>query len=234
MSDRPSEHSGLSSGDPLGSGAEERPRQSEPEHQPTPEPARPAPFPEEAPGSSSGGYTSPPPPGAGGVAVGTAPGAVAGQYTLAGWWPRVGAFLLDGLIIAIGALVVLAAFGAVFSVGFLGSEETGIAALVIGAILGVLAISIVALIYAPLMMARTNGKTLGRMATGIRVVRANGQPMTFGFAMLREVAVKALLFGTAGTITGGIANLLDYLWPLWDDENRALHDFVVDTRTVND
>jgi hypothetical protein len=24
------------------------------------------------------------------------------------------------------------------------------------------------------------------------------------------------------------------LWPLWDDENRALHDFVVDTRTVKD
>ena len=22
------------------------------------------------------------------------------------------------------------------------------------------------------------------------------------------------------------------LWPLWDDENRALHDFVVDTRVV--
>ena len=84
------------------------------------------------------------------------------------------------------------------------------------------------------MMARTNGKTLGRMALGIRVVRANGKPMTFGFAMLREVAVKALLFGILASITAGLASLADVLWPLWDDENRALHDFIVDTRVVRD
>ena len=48
-------------------------------------------------------------------------------------------------------------------------------------------------------MARTNGKTLGRMATGIRVIRADGQPMTFGFAMLREVLVKALLVGVVSS-----------------------------------
>jgi hypothetical protein len=50
--------------------------------------------------------------------------------------------------------------------------------------------------------------------------------------MLREVAVKTLLGGIAGTLTGGLANLLDVLWPLWDEENRALHDFIVDTRTI--
>ena len=71
------------------------------------------------------------------------------------------------------------------------------ASLVVGLMLRSSAIAIVALLYAPLMMARTNGKTLGRMAVGIRVVRANGEPMTFGWAMLREVAVKALLFGFA-------------------------------------
>jgi uncharacterized RDD family membrane protein YckC len=69
---------------------------------------------------------------------------------------------------------------------------------------------------------------------GNRVVRANGEPMTFAWAMLREVAVKALLFGVAGSLTFGLANLADVLWPLWDDENRALHDFLVDTRTVKD
>jgi hypothetical protein len=52
--------------------------------------------------------------------------------------------------------------------------------------------------------------------------------------MLREVVVKALLFGVAGAITGGLANLADVLWPLWEEENRALHDFVVDTRTIKD
>ena len=190
--------------------------------------------PQTAPGGYSGGYSSPPPPGAFGRARHAARSPVTGQYQLAGWWSRVGATLIDGLIISVGALIILALFGSVFSVGFFASEETGVASLIVGLMLSVVAIAIVALLYAPLMMDRTNGKTLGRMAMGIRVVRANGQPMTFGWAMLREVAVKSLLFGIAGSLTFGLASLADYLWPLWDDENRALHDFIVDTRVVRD
>ena len=95
--------------------------------------------------------------------------------------------------------------------------------------LATLCVTIVALLYAPVMMARTNGQTLGRMAVGIRVVRANGEPMTFGCAMLREVAVKcAAVRRRRELVTFGLATLLDVLWPLWDEENRALHDFVVE------
>jgi uncharacterized RDD family membrane protein YckC len=181
------------------------------------------------------GYTTMPPPGAGGPPAPTgAPGPVAGRLVLAGWWRRVGAQLIDGLIIGFGGLALLAAITAPFSIGFFAGEEFGVAALIVGLLLGVICAAIVSLLYAPAMMARTNGRTLGRMATDIRVVRADGRPMTFGFAMLREVAVKALLFGIAGSLTFGLANLADVLWPLWDEENRALHDFVVDTRTVLD
>ena len=218
----------MTSGDPLGPAPDAPPHES---GLPGYEPDRP----QSTPGGYSAGYSSPPPPGAfGAPAHGTAPVPVTGQYQLSGWWSRVGAALIDGLIISVGALIILALFGAIFSVGFFASEETGVAALVVGLMLWFLAIAIVALLYAPLMMDRTNGKTLGRMAVGNRVVRANGEPMTFGWAMLREVAVKALLFGFAGSITFGLANLADALWPLWDDENRALHDFIVDTRTVRD
>jgi uncharacterized RDD family membrane protein YckC len=192
----------------------------------------------EAPRHESGlpGYTSPPPPGAfGGTQTAPPPVVpVTGRYALAGWWSRVGAAIVDGIIIGIGALLIMALFGSVFSIGFFASDEAGVAAVIVGLMLSFVAIAIVALLYAPLMMARTNGKTLGRMAMGIRVVRAKGQPMTFGFAMLREVAVKALLFGIASSITFGLASLADVLWPLWDDENRALHDFIVDTRVVRD
>ena len=219
---------GLTPGDPLAPGPDAPPHESGlPGYEPDP--------PATEPGGYAGGYASPPPPGAfGAPAYATPPVAATGQYQLAGWWSRVGATLLDGLVICVGALIILALFGSVFSVGFFASEETGIASLIVGLLLSVVAIAIVALLYAPLMMDRTNGKTLGRMAVGIRVVRANGQRMTFGWAMLREVAVKALLFGFAGSLTFGLANLADVLWPLWDDENRALHDFLVDTRTVND
>jgi uncharacterized RDD family membrane protein YckC len=184
-------------------------------------------------GDPLAGYTSPPPPGAGGpVNPYGAMAPAGGRLVLAGWWSRAGAFFIDGAIVSVGALLLLIVITAPFSVGFFASDDVGLVSLVVGMLLAVLCVAVVAFLYAPALMARTNGQTIGRMATGIRVVRADGRPMTFGFAMLREVAVKALLFGFAGAITGGIANLLDWLWPLWDEENRALHDFVVNTRTV--
>jgi uncharacterized RDD family membrane protein YckC len=193
----------------------------------------------ETPRHESGlpGYSSPPPPGAFGQPA--PPGSVpavpsTGTYALAGWWSRVAATLIDGVVIGIGALLIVALFGSVFSVGFFASDETGVVAVIVGLLLAFVAIAIVALLYAPLMMARTNGRTLGKMALGIRVVRASGGPITFGYALLREVVVKSLLFGIAGSLTFGLASLLDVLWPLWDEENRALHDFVVNSRVVRD
>lgn len=212
MSERPNDP-GITSGDPLAPGPEA------PRHE------------SGLPGFS--GYSSAPPPGAFGDApVATAPGPSAGRYVLAGWWSRVGAAIIDGIIITVVAVVLLAIFGAGFAAT---DSDTGVGALIAATFVTGLAFAVAALLYAPLMMAKTNGKTLGRMAVGNRVVRANGQPMTFGWAMLREVAVKALLFNAiGGAVTFGLAGLLDVLWPLWDDENRALHDFIVDTRTVKD
>ena len=178
------------------------------------------------------GYTTTPPPGAGGPPVTPASGALTGRHVLSGWWRRVGAQIIDGLIVGAGALVLMVALTAPFSIGFFAGDTFGFLSLIVGLLIAILCVSIAAFLYAPAMMARTNGRTLGRMATGIRVVRADGKPIDFGFAMLREVAVKALLFGFIAAATGGLSFLADVLWPLWDEENRALHDFVVDTRTI--
>jgi uncharacterized RDD family membrane protein YckC len=140
--------------------------------------------------------------------------------------------MVDSLIIGAGGLLLLVAITAPFSIGFFASDSAGAVSLAVGFLLARGCVSLVALFYAPARMARTNGRTLGRMVTGIRVVRANGQPITFGFAVLREVVVKTMLFGFVGSLTVGVVNVLDALWPLWDEENRALHDFVVNTRTV--
>jgi uncharacterized RDD family membrane protein YckC len=214
---------GMASGDPLAGAATQMPSPP-PQSPPVPAPAPPA-YPS--------GYSSPPPPGVGGPAP--AGPTFAGRYVLAGWWRRVGAALIDGTLIFIVALAFLIPLGiGVFGASSSGSD-TGTVATIVGFFLAVLVFALVSLAYAPVMMGKTNGKTLGRMATGIRVVRADGKPITYGFAALREVVVKALLInGVAGSFTFGLAGLLDVLWPLWDDENRALHDFVVNTRTVLD
>ncbi len=206
---------GLTSGDPLG-GDPERP------------PATGADQPGSLWSGGPAGYTSPAPPGAGGPRPSVAAGP-AGRPVLASWGRRALAQVVDAVIIGVGALILVLLLTAL---GFSADSDSGLVAYILFALVSVLAFTVVAFLYAPLMMARTNGQTVGRQLTGIRVIRADGQPMTFGYAMLREVAVKALLVGVASSFTFGIAWLLDVLWPLWDEENRALHDFVVNTRTI--
>src|SRR3954454_12513349 len=85
MSERSGDSGGMPSGAPLGGGTTDPPPHE----------------------SGLPGYTSPPPPGAGGP-VAPAYGqssALGGRYVLAGWWSRVGAQLVDGIILSIGALI---------------------------------------------------------------------------------------------------------------------------------
>jgi uncharacterized RDD family membrane protein YckC len=77
-----------------------------------------------------------------------------------------------------------------------------------------------------------NGQTWGKQAVGIRVIRNTGEPVSFGFGALREIVVKGFAVGIASSIIPLIPWLLDVCWPLWDDENRALHDMVVSTHVV--
>ena len=90
-------------------------------------------------------------------------------------------------------------------------------------------------LLAPLFMMRDgdrNGQSPGKQMVGIRVVREDGQPITFGSALLREVVVKMLLFETVGSLIFLLPTALNYLWPLWDEQDRALHDMIVSTRVV--
>src|SRR4051812_15448890 len=146
---------------------------------------------------------------------------------LASWGSRVAAQLIDWLIVLVPAVLLTILVASVA----LGSD-TG--AIVTG-IVGFLAYLVAALLYAPLLMARTgrgNGQTWGKQILGIRVVRDSGEAVGFGFAVVREILVKGLLVGIASSIIPFIPWFLDNFWPLWDDENRALHDMVVSTHVV--
>jgi uncharacterized RDD family membrane protein YckC len=147
---------------------------------------------------------------------------------LASWGSRVAAQLIDWLILLVPVVIL-----AVIVVAIAFSSSTGAW---VTAIVGFLAYLVVALFYAPLLMAREgrgNGQTWGKQILGIRVVRDSGQPFGFGYAALREIVVKGLGVGIASTIIPFIPFLLDYLWPLWDDENRCVHDMVASTHVVS-
>jgi uncharacterized RDD family membrane protein YckC len=176
------------------------------------------------------GYSGPVPPGGWQAPLPQAP-AWAGA-PLASWGIRAGALLVDLLIVlAIFTVVVIVVALAVGGVSEL-SEGAAIATAIIFGLLFVAAL----MFYAPLLMMRKgphNGQTLGKQALGIKVVRTDGSPMSFGWATLREVVFKGLVPAVLnGVFIGWIVQLLDYLWPLWDDENRALHDMAAATRVV--
>ena len=138
-----------------------------------------------------------------------------------GWWRRVGAAIIDGL--AVGVVGVLVAL--VLSQALGASEDVTTA---ISVFIGLL----VGSFYYGNLMSREgarNGQSLGKQAIGIRVVRVDGRPVTFGFALYREILVKTIIFGYLGALTLYTATLLNYLWPLWDSRNRALHDHVCKT-----
>jgi uncharacterized RDD family membrane protein YckC len=182
-------------------------------------------------GSGLPGQPTPPYPPAG------APVPQGGTFELSGWWRRVGATIVDGLIVSIPVIPIAFILFAIFGLSFSEGGDTndagvfaGVAAFLVLGLIYVVAI----FVYAPYFMSKWNGATPGKRATGIRVVRADGLPITFGFAAIREILVKQLLFGIAGSFTVGLAQLLDYLWALWDSENRCLHDLIVNTRVVRD
>ena len=70
-------------------------------------------------------------------------------------------------------------------------------------------------------------------ALNIRVVRTDRQPVRVGTVAIRQWLMQYFVFGFLAIVTLFIATLLNYLWPLWDNENRALHDMVASTRVVN-
>jgi uncharacterized RDD family membrane protein YckC len=164
---------------------------------------------------------------------------------LSGWWPRVGATLLDGLIVFALNLPTLFLAAAVAAGGglhvqttvtghdsFTLSHEMKVVAVIAG-----LAYLVSILLYAPLLLRREgrhNGQTWGKQALSIRVVRDNGAPVDLGTAILREVVAKLVILSALRfvPIVGSFASLIWYLWPLWDSTNRAPHDMIARTHVV--
>jgi uncharacterized RDD family membrane protein YckC len=164
-------------------------------------------------------------------------GPVGGPVTfeLAGWGSRFGAWILDAIIIGvlfIPCLLIAGGIGLDLGTSSASSSSVNFSARD-GQFLGIIAIYLLlVLLYAPLTMAKMQGSTPGKRIVGIRVVRADGQPVTFGYAVLREWVIKGIVLGIAQSVTFGLAFLVNYLWPLWDSENRALHDMAARSRVV--
>ena len=188
-------------------------------------------------------------------------------HQLSGWWRRVGAYLIDGVVILAVMVPLVAVFIGIALAGGVKHVHSGGTfqfhyddhatdasggTYVVGhhvyhvvvapwfwpvAVIGVMLAIAVQWGYSPFLMRRAgqhNGQTIGRQATGIRVVRDTGAPVGFWFAVLRETVIKSFLISTILLVPllGWVAVLVWFLWPLWDSSNRAPQDMMVKTHVV--
>lgn len=135
----------------------------------------------------------------------------------AGFWRRFLALVIDGIILG----VVGGILAAVFGLGS-GSAGGGSASFNFGTG-GTLLNIILDLLYFTLMIGLVNGKTLGGMVLGIRVVPADGGgSVSIGKALIRTVVAYI----------SGLVLVLGYLWMLWDSNKQTWHDKAAGTYVV--
>lgn len=162
------------------------------------------------------------------------------QFVLATWGSRLGAFLIDGLILNILAWAAMLPIGV--ALGLTVSEAAAYFAQVgplpesivepvpFYVLIGVQ--SVLPGIALAWFLLRMDGQTPGKRLLGIRVVREDGLPLDLRTAFRREVLTKAILLPLLAIVTLFLGWLLNYLWPLWDREHRAGHDMIAKTRVV--
>ncbi|MCB0917039.1 MAG: RDD family protein [Actinobacteria bacterium] len=175
---------------------------------------------------------------------------------LSGWWRRAGGYLIDSLGIGIITVVVVVIVGALSGAfndlvqtdkwdellekiesnpGYQPSVEefmdlfgSGFVTLFVVALITSLILSI---INGVILVARS-GQTVGDRIVSIRKVTAGRQPPTMGVAFIRWLIPNGL--GWLGNIpflgiAFSMAVILDYLWPLWDTQNRTWQDMAAKT-----
>jgi uncharacterized RDD family membrane protein YckC len=163
------------------------------------------------PGYQQPGYPQPggfPPPAAGPYGGGGAAVDVRSGLPLAEPGTRIGAWLIDVGIIFAGVIVALI-FSAI-------STALGLLAYLV-----VIALSIAVLILGeggPL------GQTPGKHLLGIKVVGPRPGPIGYGQAFIRYIG------RILDTIVCGLP--IGYIWVFFDEQRRAWHDMVADTRVV--
>jgi uncharacterized RDD family membrane protein YckC len=126
---------------------------------------------------------------------------------------RFAAIFIDGFLVQAASFAVGMVFG-------IGGAVTGMDSLAEGgASLTGLMIGLV--YYVGLQAWR--GQTLGKIALGIRVIAADGNPPTWGWLLLRE---------TIGRFVSGILCSIGYFAVLWDGEQQGWHDKIARTWVI--
>lgn len=175
-----------------------------------------------------GGPAMPPVPADATAAAALTPSAqairpVTTEFEYAGFWIRFCAKLIDGLVLGIPmaavvavAIVGMGGFAAITRKGQEMAFLLPVAHLVLQ-----LALTAMTILYNTVLVGCW-GTTLGKKACGLKVIKADGSKPSFGRACGRAFA----------EIVSGMVCYIGYIIAGFDEQKRALHDHMCETRVV--
>ncbi len=152
--------------------------------------------------------------------------ALPGTVVYGGFWIRVAAKFVDGIILWVVNMVVSMVFTFAFVTAAVKAATTGsdtqaaVKVIILQVILMFIQIALSGIYY--VLFLGKYGATPGKMACKLKVVRADGSKITYGRAIGRFFGdmLSSLILG------------IGYIMVGFDSEKRALHDRLCDTRVI--
>jgi uncharacterized RDD family membrane protein YckC len=137
------------------------------------------------------------------------------EMRYAGFWKRVGAKIIDGIILYIVNIALSFALGLNLFATKRTAEEIPLAMIL-------MAVQYIIYFGYEVFFIGKYGATPGKMAIGIKIVNADGSKVSYlkAFGRIFANILSALILG------------IGYIMVAFDDEKRALHDRICNTRVI--
>jgi uncharacterized RDD family membrane protein YckC len=139
----------------------------------------------------------------------------------AGFWIRLAAYFVDFLVLLVLNIGIGFAIGFIIGLSMAGTIKPH-SEFSLGFRLALLGVQLAVSILYEVILVGSYGATFGKMACQIKVVTADGEPVSYLRALGRRFA----------KFLSGFACCVGYIITGFDSEKRALHDYICSTRVV--
>lgn len=148
---------------------------------------------------------------------------VDGELELAGRGSRLGASMIDGLILMVFIVPIMFAFG------MFNAERLQHGGLSFGATIAMQIVVFVIFALVQTYFLKASGQTIGKKLVGIRIVGLDDQQPSIGTLLFARYAPMYLI--NAIPLVGGLAGFADILF-IFGSERRCIHDRIAKTKVV--